>query len=61
MNTKELTRLDLVQQSFDCCIQTVRSYGPPMDDRVRQGLINCMQHFKILYEDKIKMENNNGS
>lgn len=46
----QLTRLELVQQSFDCCIQAVKSYGPHLDEHHRIGLVQCMEHFKKLYE-----------
>lgn len=30
MSTKELIKKELVEQSFSCCIQAVKSYGPPL-------------------------------
>ena len=60
MTTKTLTRKQLAEQSFDCCMQIVKSYGPIVDECHRQGMVNCMQHFKDLYVKEIEKENKNG-
>lgn len=54
--TKDLSRKELIEQSFNCCMQAVRSYGPTMDDEHREGLLVCMSHFKKLYLDAIDKE-----
>lgn len=57
MGTKELTRLEIAEQAFDCCMQLVRSYGPPLEQYHRNGLIQSMEHFKKLAQRDIKAEN----
>lgn len=55
--TAKYSRLELIQKSFDCCIQIVKSYGNPnLDNDHREGLINCMEHFKMLYEKVVSNE-----
>lgn len=50
-NEPKLSRLELVQQSFDCCIQVVKSYGPStLQVHDRNALVTCMEHFKKMYE-----------
>lgn len=46
--TQELSRKELVKQSFDCCMQCVRSYGPHLEQHHRNGLVQVMEHFKEL-------------
>jgi hypothetical protein len=60
MSTKNLSRKELVEQSFTCCIQAVKSYGSPLEQRHREGLITSMKHFKKLYLTAIEKENING-
>jgi hypothetical protein len=57
MSTKNLTRKELIEQSFTCCIQAVKSYGPPLEQCHRDGLISCMEHFKNLYVEAVELEN----
>lgn len=56
MSTQTLSRKQLAEQSFDCCMQIVRSYSPALEDANREGLLNCMQHFKDLYMKEIEKE-----
>lgn len=56
MSTKELSRKELIEQSFTCCIQAVKSYGPPLEQHHRDGLIACMEHFKDLYVKAVEKE-----
>lgn len=51
---KNMTKLEVTQQSFDCCIQIVKSYGPLLDEKSRKSLTDCMEHFKRIYEDAIR-------
>lgn len=60
MSTIELSRKELIEQSFTCCIQAVKSYGPPLEQRHRDGLIASMEHFKKLYVSAIEKELENG-
>lgn len=49
MSTIELSRKELVQQSFDCCMQCVRAYGSKdLSEQIRENLINIMAHFKMI-------------
>lgn len=48
MSTKELTRAQLVEQSFDCCMLCVWSWGPPLSKHDRHDLLMSMEHFKTL-------------
>lgn len=57
MSTKELSRAELVEQAFDCCMQAVRSYGSPIDESTRAGLVYVMEHFKQLGLRDIAKEN----
>lgn len=57
MATKELSRLELVQQAFECCQQCVRAYGPStVPEKDRLNIINHMEHFKMLAERDINKE-----
>lgn len=56
MSTKKLSRKELIEQSFTCCIQDVKSYGPPLEQRHRDGLIACMEHFKSIYIAAVEKE-----
>lgn len=56
MTTKTLSRKEIAEQSFNCCIQAVRSYGPPLEQRHRDGLLASMGHFKNLYIAAIEKE-----
>lgn len=56
-NTAPLSRLEIAEQSFDCCIQIVRSYGPSsLGENERKGLIGTMEHFKSLAKRDISNE-----
>lgn len=50
MSTDDLSRAELVEQSFDCCMQAVRSYQSgrfdSLDDITRKHLIGVMLLFK---------------
>lgn len=51
----DLTKVELVEQSFDCCIQAVKSFGSPdLANHHRDGLITCMEHFKALAKRDIE-------
>lgn len=59
MPTDTLTRKEIAEQSFDCCIQIVKSQGG-LPKNNEEGLVKVMKHFKRLALSNIGRERTDG-
>lgn len=60
MPTDTLSRKEIAEQSFDSCIQTVKSYGGNVAEAHRHALVKLMQGMKELALQAIGRERTDG-